>query len=143
MQYARFKNLQRVIQQEYVPNEVKLVQCQGCKVRLDLTFPAFVRTFYNCPSKEARKRLVRAVARLARNSLPERPVLCRNWAPEQFDRDELYKLFTSNPVPWPISKNVREFPPVGLGACYVGGLRFEVLRNTYKGLFVNTIPGSD
>lgn len=142
MQYARFINLRRIIEEEYMPSDIRLPRCQGCNVRLDLGFPAFIRTFYNCPSDSGRKKLIRAMARLARNSLPQKSATCRRTAPGQFTREELHELFTGRPVPWPISRNVRSFPPTGVGACYVGGLRFEVLRVTYKMLFANTIPGT-
>lgn len=139
MQFARFKNLEKVITEHYAREEIELPRCRGKKVKLDLSFPAFVRTFYNCSQDGARKALVRNIALLVRNSLPASTGASWRWASSSYDKEELLQLFISSPMPGELITHLKKKPPRGYGVCYLGGLRFEVLRHTYAAMFAGTI----
>lgn len=139
LQFARFKNLEQKIKNDYMQESIQLRRCKGRKISLDLNFPAFVRTFYNCPRDPARKRLIRVISQLIRKSLPENASACWRWANSKYDREELLKLFISTPIPAPLLAHIQSSPPRGIGVCYLGGLRFEVLRHTYETIFTGTL----
>jgi hypothetical protein len=126
MQYARFKYLQTRIP--------KKLDVKGIKLNLDPPFPAFVRTHYNCHTNRGRKTLLDALKALV---IEEQTLLGKS--KNQYDSEDLNLLFITKKLPRNIQRQIRGGECLGVCQCYLGALRFEVLRRTYKVLFNNTL----
>lgn len=124
MQYARFKYLQTRIPRE--------LDVQGVKLKLAPPFPALMRSYYNCNTNGSRKRLLESLKYLVSEKIK---VLGKQ--KDSYDSNELEFLFTTKEPSRDMRKGMRN--DYGPGKCYLGGLRFEVLRRTYKTLFTETL----
>lgn len=120
MQYARFKYLETLF-----PKELKV---RGVTLKLDPPFPAFVRTYYNCDKEQSRRILIDALKHLVSVEVNTLGKL-----KDQYDSKDLEFIFSHGEPPNFIKRGMRN--DYGPGKCYLGGLRFEVLRLTYRTLF--------
>jgi len=129
MQFAQFKYLESIIQKGY--GEMKV---RRARIELKPPFPALVRTFYNCGLRENRKTLIRAIKDLVEQNLKRRKIPLKQ---EKYTSYDLNDLFRVMPIPDRLLPSLRQYR--GPGRCYIGGLRFELLRLTYKDLFAHTL----
>ncbi len=132
LQYGRFKHLESIIPTRLITRDFQ--------ISLKPPFPAFVRTFYNCPSNRLRKRLIDELIYLVQSSLksPAASGIKKQYGKGYvFKSEQMQSLFIHNTPSKQILQQIANGKAPG--ACYLGGLRFEVLRQTYKILFNDTI----
>ena len=127
LQYGRFKHLESIIPDQLTNGDVQ--------IDLKPPFPAFVRTYYNCPTNRSRKSLNKELIDLVRRAV-KASTPSRNAISSVTKSDRLQSFFnTTEPSKAILRQMADEKAP---GACYLGGLRFEVLRQTYGVLFNDT-----
>jgi hypothetical protein len=132
MQYARFKYLEAEMVNNINQGTYGRMEVRGIPLVLNPPFPALVRTFYNCKKWTSRKTIIRALKQLVDKDL--RGSLVKK---KKYDSEALRLLYVGSPPPRSIAPYI--YPERRVGMCYLGGLRFEALRQVYAVLFANTL----